>query len=142
MNYGRDLTSPYKTIEHYGIVYSSCKDFNHISRYRNLRRVVHLTDSSYRYETLEIPNAFTTHTEIKYHEVTVNEINRLDLIAQETLGSATYGWVLAYFNGIEDGYTVLEGQKLKYPKNGVTALLTTGEVLAPIAKTKLNLGEE
>lgn len=142
MNYSRDLTKPYKTIEHYGIVYSSCKDYNHISRYRNLRQVVHLTDTDSRYEALEVPNAFTTNTDVKYHEVTVNEINRLDLIADQTLGSATYGWVLAYFNNIKDGYTVMEGQKLKYPSNGVTALLNNGEALAPIAKTKLNLGEE
>jgi len=142
MNYGRDLTAPYKTIEHYGIVYSTCKEFNHISRYRNLRQVVHLTDTDDRFEALETPNAFVTHTEVKYHEVEVNEINRLDLIANDVLGSATYSWVLAYFNNIKDGYTVMEGQKLKYPSRGVTALLNTGEILAPTAKTKLNLGEE
>ena len=142
MNYGRDLTQPYKTIEHEGIVYSVCKEFNHISRYRNLRQVVHLPNSADRYVALETPNAFVTNTEIKYHEVTVNEINRLDLIAQQELGSATYSWVIAYFNSIADGYTVMEGQKLKIPSRGVTSLLNTGEILAPIAKTKLNLGEE
>ena len=142
MNYGRDLTKSYKTIEHEGIVYSTCKDFNHISRYRNLRQVVHLPNSTDRYETLETSNAFVTHTEIIYHEVTVNEVNRLDLIAQQELGLATYGWVIAYFNNIEDGYSVMEGQKLKIPKKGVTSLLNKGEVLAPISKTKLNLGEE
>ena len=142
MNYGRDLTQSYKTIEHEGIVYSVCKEFNHISRYRNLRQVVHLPDTPDRYVTLETPNAFVTNTEIKYHEVTVNEINRLDLIANAELGSATYGWVIAYFNGISDCYTVMEGQKLKIPSKGVTSLLNTGEILAPITKTKLNLGEE
>ena len=141
MNYGRDLTSPYKTLEHEGIVYSVCKDFNHISRYRNLRQVVHCPDSIDRFVTLEIVNPFVTNTEVKYHEVTVPEVNRLDLIAEKELGSATYGWVIAYFNSIEDGYTVREGQRLVIP-NSVTALLSKGEILAPITALKLNLGEE
>ena len=141
MNYGRDLTTPYKSLEHEGIVYSVCKDFNHISRYRNLRQVVHCPDSIDRYVTLEIVNPFVTNTEVKYHEVTVPEVNRLDLIAEKELGSATYGWVIAYFNSIEDGYTVREGQRLVIP-NSVTALLSKGEILAPITALKLNLGEE
>lgn len=141
MIYGRDLTAPYDVIDHEGIVYSVCRDFNHISRYRNLRQVVHSPDTTDRYVTLETVNPFITHTEIKYHEVTVAEEDRLDLIAEKELGSATYGWVIAYFNSIEDGYTVREGQKLVIPKS-VTALLSNGEILAPITAIKLNLGEE
>ncbi len=141
MIYGRDLTAPYDTLEHEGIIYSVCKDFDHISRYRNLRQVIHCPDTSDRYVTLETVNPFTTNTEVKYHEVTVIEENRLDLIAEKELGSATYSWVIAYFNSIEDGYTVREGQRLIIP-NSVTALLSKGEVLAPITALKLNLGEE
>ena len=141
MIYGRDLTVPYKTIDHEGIAYSVCREYNHISRYRNLRQVVHCPYSSERCVTLETTNPFTTHTEVKYHEVTVPEENRLDLIAEKELGSATYAWVIAYFNRIEDGYTAREGQKLIIPNN-VTALLSNGEILAPITALKLNLGEE
>lgn len=141
MIYGRDLTKPYKTVDYEGIAYSVCRDYDHISRYRNLRQVVHCPDTVDRYVTLETVNPFITHTEVKYHEVTVPEENRLDLIAEKELGSATYGWVIAYFNGIEDGYTAREGQKLVIP-NSVTALLNTGEILAPITALKLNLGEE
>ena len=141
MDYGRDLTLPYITLEHEGIAYSVCRDYNHISRYRNLRQVVHCPNTLDRYVTLETVNPFTTHTEVKYHEVTVPEENRLDLIAQKELGSASYSWVIAYFNSIEDGYTVREGQKLIIPNN-VTALLSNGEILAPITALKLNLGEE
>lgn len=141
MIYGRDLTKSYDTIEHEGIAYAVCKDFNHISRYRNLRQVVHCPDTFDRYVTLETVNPFVTNTEVKYHEVTVTEENRLDLIAYKELGSASYGWVIAYFNQIEDGYTVREGQRLVIP-NSVTALLSKGEILAPITAVKLNLGEE
>ena len=141
MIYGRDLTKPYKTVDYEGIAYSVCRDYDHISRYRNLRQVVHCPDTVDRYVTLETVNPFITHTEVKYHEVTVPEENRLDLSAEKELGSAPYGWVIAYFNGIEDGYTAREGQKLVIP-NSVTALLNTGEILAPITALKLNLGEE
>ena len=141
MNYGRDLTKSYKVLEHEGIVYSTCRDFDHISRYRNLRQVVHLPDSVDRYVTLETVNPFVSNTTVKYHEVTVTEENRLDLIAWKELGSATYSWVIAYFNSIEDGYTVREGQRLVIPTS-VTALLSSGEILAPVTALKLNLGEE
>lgn len=140
MIYGRDLTKPYEVLEHEGIEYGVCKDFDHISRYRNLRQVTHCPAEG-RYVTLETANPFITHTEVKYHEVTVEEINRLDLIAYRELGSATYGWVVAYFNRIEDGYTVREGQKLIIP-NSITALLSNGEILSSIPATQLNLGEE
>lgn len=141
MIHGRDLTKPYDVLEHEGIIYSVCRDFDHISRYRNLRQVIHCPDTPDRYVTLETVNPFTTNTEVKYHEVTVVEENRLDLIAEKELGSATYSWVIAYFNRIEDGYTVREGQRLIIP-NSVTALLSKGEILAPITALKLNLGEE
>ncbi len=141
MIYGRDLTVPYKEIVHEGIVYAPCKEFNHISRYRNLRQVVHCPDAVERYTTLETVNPFITHTTVKYHEVTSLEVNRLDFIAEQELGSATYAWVIAYFNSIEDGYTINEGQRLIIPES-VTSLLSNGEILAPIAYTQLNLGEE
>ena len=141
MKYGRDLTQPYDELEHLGIAYSTCKDFDHISRYRNLRQVVHCPDTLDRYTTLETVNPFVTNTVVKYHEVTVLEENRLDLIAEKELGSATYSWVIAYYNKIEDGYTVREGQRLIIPTS-VTALFSKGEILASITAVKLNLGEE
>ena len=140
MIYGRDLTQPYDVVKHEGITYGVCVDFSHISRYRNLRQVTHCPETD-RYITLETVNPFITHTEVIYHEVSTTEINRLDLIAQKTLGSATYSWVIAYFNQIEDGFTVREGQKLMIPKS-ITQLLSKGEILAPITAMKLNLGEE
>ena len=73
--------------------------------------------------------------------VETGEENRLDLIANTYLGSATYSWVIAYFNQIEDGYTVREGQTLIIPKT-ITSLFSDGEILAPITALALNLGEE
>ena len=143
MIYARDLTKPYKEIEFDGIVYSTCVDYEHISRYRNLRQVIHCpSDIDNQCVTLETPNPFITNSEIIYHEVTMPEENRLDLIAKEELGSASSSWVIAYYNKIEDGYTVREGQRLIIPKAGITQLLNQGEILAPVTALKLNLGEE
>ena len=137
-----DLTIPYKEVPYYGIEYGVCIDYNHISRYRNLRQVTHHTDTSDRYITLETVNPLITNKlEVTYHVVETGEENRLDLIANTYLGSATYSWVIAYFNQIEDGYTVREGQTLIIPKT-ITSLFSDGEILAPITALALNLGEE
>jgi len=137
-----DLTIPYDEVNYYGIEYGVCIDYNHISRYRNLRQVTHHTDTSDRYITLETVNPLTTNNlDVIYHVVETGEENRLDLIANTYLGSPTYSWVIAYFNKIEDGYTVREGQTLIIPKT-ITSLFSEGELLASITALSLNLGEE
>lgn len=137
-----DLTLPYKVVPHEGISYSVCKDFDYISRYRNLRQVVHLPNSADRYVTFETTNPVVTNDlPVIYHVVESSEVNRLDIIAHRYLGSASYGWVIAYFNQIEDGYTVLEGQTIIIPKT-ITDLFSEGEILASVTALKLNLGEE
>lgn len=132
---------PYKVLQHDGIEYGVCRSFDHISRYKGLRQVAHIPESSERYVTLETPNPFTTHVEVQYYDVSTNEENRLDLIAQKLLGSATYAWVIAYFNQIEDGFTVHAGQRIVVPRS-ITALFQTGEILQSIPATQLNLGYE
>lgn len=138
----KDLTQPYDTIKHEGIAYSVCKDFDYISRYRNLRQVVHLPDSPDRYVTFETTNPVVTNNlPVIYHVVESSEENRLDIIANRYLGSASYSWVIAYFNQIEDGYSVFEGQTIIIPKT-ITDLFSEGEILASVTALKLNLGEE
>lgn len=131
---------PYATIPYEGIQYGVCREFNHVSRYRNLRRITHNPDSD-RFVTLELVNAFESQTEVYYHTVTEDETNRLDLIAYTELGDATYSWILAYLNNIEDGFTINSGQVLMIPKS-FTSLFNKHELLAPINPTSLNLGEE
>lgn len=134
---------PYKTLEHKGIDYSCCRDFDYISRYRGLRQIVHNPDDiDERMITLENPNAFvTTNASLTWHEVTSDEENRLDLIANKYLGSAQYNWVIAYFNDIEDGYSCYIGQKLRIPRS-ITSLMQSGEILQNVTALKLNLGSE
>lgn len=138
-----DTLIPYKVIRYRGIQYTVCRDYPHISRYRNLRQVVHEPNNlTERFITLETPNAFQTQgQDVIYYEVDAIHENRLDLVAQETLGSARYSWVISYFNRIEDGFTIREGQKLVIPKN-FTSLFNKGSILAPINPFTLNLGSE
>lgn len=133
---------PYDTIPYDGIQYGVCRDFDHISRYKGLRQIVHNpNDSDERIITLETPNSFESSVDVTWYKVPRSEENRLDLIAQNKLGSANYSWILAYLNHIEDGYTVLEGQKIKIP-NSIFSLFQSGELLASVSPTLLNLGTE
>lgn len=135
--------TPYEVVEHKGIQYTVCRDYNHISRYKGLRQLVHCPDdAAERFIALEVPNAVVS-TDLKflYYTVPYSEENRLDIIANKFLGSPQYSWVICYLNGIEDGFTVHEGQKLKIIKN-FTDLFNKGELLASIPALQLNLGTE
>ena len=109
--------TPYKSIERDDIQYTYCYDYNHISRYKGLRQVIHQGLSSDRYVALETSNPFTSDANVFYFTVPSRLKNRLDVIAAEKLGSASYAWVIAYFNGIEDGFSVDEGTVLRIPKS-------------------------
>lgn len=140
--YIQDLNTPYEVIDNDGISYDVCVDYQHISRYRNLRQIVHNVDNFMdRFISLETPNPFVTNTTVRYYEVPNEYEDRLDLVAKDTLGLASYSWVIAYFNGISDGYSIKAGQRLRIP-NSITTLFNSGEVLAPIPVMALNLGAE
>lgn len=141
MRYLNSTTEAYQEIKRDEIQYTYCRDFSHVSRYRGLRQVIHQGQSPDRYIALESPNAFETHTNVTYYTVPAHLENRLDIIAKELLGSPDYKWVIAYFNGILDGFTVHEGMVLQIPKT-VSSLFESGEILQPIPAIRLNLGSE
>ena len=133
---------PYHMLEHKGIDYTVCREFNHISRYKGLRQLVYNpSEMNERFIALETPNPIHTNLTFRYYEVPQREENRLDLIAYKHYGSAQYSWIVAYFNNIEDGYTVNAGQRLKIIDN-FTDLFASGELLASIPPMSLNLGHE
>lgn len=137
-----DINHPYQEIPYEGIQYTNCRDYGHISRYKGLRQVVHNPDNTdERYMALETVNPFTTNADVDYYEVPSKYENRLDMIAYEELGSASYAWVIAYFNNIEDGFSVHEGQLIKIPKN-ISSLFNSGEILQTVPALGLNLGSE
>ena len=136
-----DTLKPYGTIDRSEIVYTVCRDFDHISRYKGLRQVVHEGDTPNRYIALETSNAITSSIQVTYFTVPRHLENRLDVIAYNFLGSATYSWVIAYMNGIIDGFTCPEGQQLAIPTS-IASLFNSGEVLAAVPAVRLNLGSE
>lgn len=141
--YIQSTLTPYKILPHEGIQYSVCREYDHISRHKGLRQIIHQPQNIYdRMITLETPNSFAeTNLSFRYHDVLPKEENRLDVVAYEYLGSASYGWVIAYYNGIDDGYTLRPGQRIRIPDN-VTSLMKSGEVLQSVTALQLNLGSE
>ena len=138
----QNTLTPHKTLDNHGIQYSVCQEYNHISRYRCLRKIVHgIDEMKDRFVTHETSNAIESNVEVVFHIVTYEEENRLDLIAYNYLGNPTYAWVIAYLNDIEDGYTIMEGMTLQIPKN-IYTLFNAGEMLQSIPPTMLNLGSE
>ena len=137
-----NTTTPYEVLEHKGIQYGVCRDYNHMCRYRRLRQVINNPDDiSDRFIDLETPNPFETHSEVIYYEVPASGENRLDVIAFNLFGSAQYSWIISYFNDIQDGFTVNAGQRLVVPK-AITQLFEKGECLASVSPLTLNLGTE
>ena len=137
-----NTTTPYKIISHSPIQYGVCRDYSHISRYRKLRQVTHNIDSiDNRHVSLETPNAFESNLDVLYYKVPEIEENRLDIIDNRFLGSPTYSWVIAYLNGITDGFTVYSGQTIVIPKS-FYSLFQNGELLSNVAALSLNLGIE
>lgn len=137
-----DTLVPYDEVDYHGIQYTTCCDYAHISRYRMLRQIIHnplVADS--RFMSLETPNPLKTSCDCIYYDVPPAEVNRLDIIASKLLGSSDYSWVIAYFNGITDGYSVPYGQRLVIPKS-ITSLFANGEILAPVSPFALNLYTE
>ena len=131
----------YQEVERDPIQYTYCNDYNHICRYRGLRQIIHQGLSNDRYIALETVNSIPENSDVRFYIVPHKYENRLDLIAEEQLGSATYAWIIAYYNRIQDGFTAIEGTKLAIPIS-ISSLFENGQVLASISATKLNLGSE
>lgn len=142
MAFVQDTLTPYAVLAHKGIKYGTCYDYDHISRYRRIRQVTHCPDDdTCRFVALETQNEIDSDSDMVYFEVPYDYENRLDLIAYKMLGSASYSWTIAYFNGIEDGYTVHAGTMLAVPKS-ISQLYNKGEILSSVSPYALNLGEE
>lgn len=72
-----DTLIPYCVIKHTGIQYTVCKEYNHISRYRGLRQLVHNLDESDRFIALETPNPIISDAQFIYYDVPSREAGGL-----------------------------------------------------------------
>lgn len=138
-----DTTKPFKAVDYNGIEYTVCREYDYISRYRRLRQVIHyINDKQSRFVTNEIQNYYNyENIEVEYFIVDTKYENRLDLISYKFYNSASYSWILAYINEIEDAFTVRVGQVLMIPTS-ITELFSNGSILSSIPVTSLNLGTE
>ena len=137
-----DTTCAYKEVDYHGIEYTMCKDYEHISRYRRLRQVIHYLEGTDRFMTLETQNKYSySGVTYEYYTVTVDRENRLDLISYDYYNTISYAWLIAYVNGISDGYTVYEGRTLIIPTS-ITDLFGNNRILSPIPVSTLSLGTE
>lgn len=142
LNLLHDTTRPYEEVDYHGIEYTVCKDYDHLSRYKRLRQVIHLLENNDRFITLETQNDYSyKDLNIEYYEVTTITENRLDIISYNYFGTSAYSWIIAYINGIADGYTVFEGQMLMIP-TALSDLFKSGCILSAVSPTSLNLGTE
>ena len=138
-----DTISPYREIPYEGIQYTVCADYDHISRYRALRQVISSPDDkdNRRIQPETVNEIDNTGIRCIWYEVKPDEENRLDILAYRFLGSASYSWVISYFNDIEAGFTVRSGQKILIPES-ITSLMQKGHVLQSITAFHMNLGTE
>ena len=94
------------------------------SRYKNFRPIKSFTNDPRRLETFPSINmndlAVIPHTVIKFKET-----DRLDHLAENFLGSATYWWAICLMNDLDNpfSYKLLPGFLLKIP-NTISPLLT------------------
>lgn len=140
--YLQDTFHPYRDVKRDPIQYSYCVDYSHLCRYKGLRQVIHQGVTGDRYIALETVNPIPdTIQSFKYYTVPYHLENRLDLIAEQQLGSASYAWVLAYYNKIQDGFTAIEGTQLIIPTS-ISSLFNRGHILESLPATRLNLGSE
>lgn len=137
-----DTTIPYEFVEYNGIEYTTCKDFDHISRYKRLRQVIHYLSDNNRFLTLETQNVYDyPNLTVEYYSVPLIYENRLDLISYNYYNTPNYSWILSYINEIEDGFTVHEGQVLMIPVN-ISDLFASNSILSAVSVSALNLGTE
>lgn len=143
-----DTTRPYKVVDYKGIEYTVCRNYNHISRYKRLRKVMHYLAKNNKkngltlFTTLEVQNSYDyNNIKVEYYQVPITRENRLDLISYDFYGTTSYSWIIAYINRIYDGYTVYEGQVLMMPTE-LSELFASNCVLSSIPPTSLNLGTE
>ena len=87
-----------------------------ISRYKNFSRVRSSQIDYFRLETFP-PISAADLQNIPHTTIIFKETDRLDLLAEEFMGSATYWWVICLMNNLVSpfSYNLLPGTTLKIP---------------------------
>lgn len=109
-----------------GIEYQGKVTYKNASRYKNLRTIQNEADGKIFHESW-FQKVIDHSPEDTYHTVTINEKNRLDIIANYYYGTPRYWWVVAIANYILDPFDVEVGSVLRIPP--LIALYNKGGVL-------------
>lgn len=93
--------------------YALPRKYKNISRYNIYRQIIDEQNDTY----LETVNSTPIDNSSKdiYHEVLMEEENRLDIIADKYYGNASYWWILAMGNDFVDPFYVKAGTIIRIP---------------------------
>lgn len=86
-----------------------------VSRYKKYRVISNDNDKEIYLETFNQFKNNLTDSDIIYHIVRKNEVNRLDIIANNFYNSASLWWIIALVNMVIDPFTIPEGMVLTIP---------------------------
>lgn len=104
-------------------MYSTCKQYNHLSRYSKYRQII--DDTTY-IETFN--QTIVEHSDgDQYHIVTTGQKNRLDIIALQYYNDASLWWVIALANNMIDPFIVTVDTILRIPS--LASLFKSGGAL-------------
>ena len=89
-----------------------------MSRYKNFSKVRSSQIDYFRLETFP-PISASELRNIPHTTIIFKETDRLDLLAEEFMGSATYWWVICLMNNLENpfSYKLLPGVRLVIPND-------------------------
>lgn len=107
------------------IEYKSKVIYSNASRYGNLRTIQDEDGKIYHESWFQKVVDYSS--EDTYHTVTIQDENRLDIIANVYYGTPRYWWVIAIANYILDPFNVPVGSYLRIPP--LTSLYNEGGVL-------------
>lgn len=96
------------------LVYSSKRNYKHISRYAPYRTIINRTTNT---TYLESPNTYLTIEDLDtvYHIVEPYQAGRLDIISNIYYKTPQHFWAIAWANNIIDPLTIVAGTVLVIP---------------------------
>lgn len=111
----------------YPLTYYKPRHYKNNSRYTNLRQLRN-DDRGVLYHETWNKKYVDESAEDSYYIVTINEENRLDMIANSFYGTPKYWWVIAIANEIIDPFDIPIGTKLRIPP--IISLYNKGGILS------------
>lgn len=94
------------------MMYAKPRLYSYMSRYTIYRLIV---DDNEAYDETVNVTPIPESDNDKYHEVLLEEENRLDIIAYKYYNDASFSWIIAMANNIIDPFFIKRGTVLRIP---------------------------